>query len=216
MFSKLHLFDPFCFSYSSWINRLVASFSSCFQKLPSGSSLSMWCLDHFRSHAFLAWPLALESQTPGNGGTLYSHMCKFHKFSMVCACVCVCVKFFYQISFRSLAWVASDIEEVDELEEELSSSTFSPLAFACFLIFFCNFFLATLETDTIKSNHCYHCHGIARPNNELEWRENWLIAKDWPRIFLFSSSFKNFFFSLDSFFIRFTSSIIALASFTKS
>ena len=82
-----------------------------------------------------------------------------------CVRVCVCENF-YQISFRSLAWVASDIEEVDELEEELSSSTFSPLAFACFLIFFCNFFLATLETDTIKSNHCHHCHGIAKPNNE--------------------------------------------------
>ena len=133
-----------------------------------------------------------------------------------CVRVCVCVKIFTRSPFVVLAWVASDIEEVDELEEELSSSTFSPLAFACFLIFFCNFFLATLETDTIKSNHCHHCHGIARPNNELEWRENWLIAKDWPRIFLFSSSFKNFFFSLDSFFIRFTSSIIALASFTKS
>lgn len=78
---------------------------------------------------------------------------------------CVCVGKLHKISFRSLAWVASDIEEVEELEEELSSSTFSPLAFACFLIFFCNFFLA-VENDTTKSNHCYH--GITRPNNELE------------------------------------------------
>lgn len=75
----------------------------------------------------------------------------------------VCEKL-HKISFRSLAWVASDIEEVEELEEELSSSTFSPLAFACFLIFFCNFFLAMLETDTIKSNNSSY-HGIIKPSN---------------------------------------------------
>ena len=44
-----------------------------------------------------------------------------------------------------------------------------------------------------------------------------VLAQNWkPRLVFFSWNLRNFFFSFDSFFIRFTSSITALASLTKS